>query len=340
MSLNSQPIQTNSWDKYKVAANKQRNCKVTCESCERILVKANKARHQRICKGLKMIESNRNDVTDDDVQDNYQIRDCDINLQHFKVLPLMELNNDIHINFKAPFTVKVIAPRGGGKTSFVVTYILLNAQHVFRHVYFITSTPKQCLLDSLRNLENVSIGSFDLLDAALVQRNVLIVVDDLMQEIWNSKPLESIYSKGRHKGISLISLEQDTTYSNITERRNVDYIVLFKIRDNTCLSQFYRTYCVDMEYCQFIQFYKFSVRNRGFVIIDFISEYKYRVNSFNYYFSPADSNIYEVIQDSNNVDDVYSLNRCFNDFRHSYNSVSKKKSPRKQKNFNYDYSYM
>ena len=156
-----------------------------------------------------MMKTNAVDVSDDE-QDGYKINDFNVGLKKFRILPFANLTNGSLINFKVPFTVKVMGPRGSGKTSFTVSYISLNVQYLFKHIYFITSTPDQNLLDCIRNLPNVSLFSVGLLDDALFKRYVLIVLDNLMQEVWNSKQIESIYSKGKHKKISFFSIEQDT----------------------------------------------------------------------------------------------------------------------------------
>ena len=144
-----------------------------------------------------------------------------------------------------------MAPRGAGKTTFVVNYILKNANHIFRRIYLVTSTPDQSALDPIRGKDNIIIGDYELLDSAISQCNILIVLDDLMQELRFNKCVQNIYSKGRHRGISLITLEQDATYSNVVERRNADYWVLFQTKDHYSLSNIYKNYCTDILYQKF-----------------------------------------------------------------------------------------
>ena len=302
------------WNKYKTMVNSKRYQLSTCERCLKQFMKTNKARHMQTCKELLK-------MTDTKDNDNFvlvQDTDYDIGLQHFKVDPLKKIENDRIINFRAPFTVKVMAPRSGGKTTFTVNYILKNAQYIFRQIYFVTSTIDQLALNPLRDVSNVTIANSDILPEILNKRKILIILDDLMQELRNVKAIENIYSKGRHQEISIISLEQDTTYSDITERRNVDYYVLFQTRDRQCIKHFYRCFCSDMRYDEFSTYYNFCVFRKGFAIIDFVSDlYKYRVNSFNNYYCKDDYEIYEIIS-NNNTSELLELNNHFKNYRRTH----------------------
>jgi hypothetical protein len=276
-------------------------------------MKTNKARHMQTCKELiKVID------TEDDNFILAQDADYDIGLQHFKVDSLKKIDNDKTINFRAPFTVKVMAPRSGGKTTFTVNYILKNAQYIFRRIYFITSTIDQLALNPLRDIPNVTIANSNILPDILNKCKILIILDDLMQELRNVKAIENIYSKGKHQEISIISLEQDTTYSDITERRNVDYYVLFQIRDSQCIRYFHRCFCSDMPYNEFSTYYNFCVFQKGFVIIDFVSDlYKYRVNSFNNYYCKDNNVINEIIINDNTLE-LLELNNNLKNYRHTH----------------------
>jgi len=84
-----------------------------------------------------------------------------------------------------------------------------------------------------------------------------------------------------------MSLEQDLFYSNHVERRNVDYFILTRMRDTSCLQEFYKRYCRDIQQWRFIELYELSVEPAlGYMIIDFVCPViKYRINSLNTYYS-------------------------------------------------------
>ena len=172
-----------------------------------------------------------------------------------------------------------------------------------------------------------------MLQTVFEQCDVLIIVDDLMQELHCSKDMEKIYSKGRHRRISLISLEQDLTHSSVIERRNVDYIVLFQIRDFGSLDNFYRTYFADLKPSEFRAYYNFSVgKYKGFIIIDFASPfYKYRVNSFNRYYDPVSQTLKEILLDDTENNDLASMNEHFARFKIvQYNNDARYKAYKSQ----------
>ena len=189
--------------------------------------------------------------------------------------------------FKHPFTCKVMGPRGSGKTCFMVSYVQQVACLMFSKILIATSTPDQILYQQLKDIKQIQFIEFDNLDKVVEEsKDILIVLDDAMQAAKNNRTLENLHTRGRHQSISLMCLEQDLFYSNYVERRNVDYFVITKIRDTSCLDSFYKRFCQDVQQWRFIDLYEFAMMNNfGYLIIDFISnKYKYRVNSLNIYF--------------------------------------------------------
>src|SRR5271156_2862746 len=59
-----------------------------------------------------------------------------------------------------------------------------------------------------------------------------------------------------------------------------------RMRDTSCLIQFYKRFCSDIQQWLFIDIYEHCVAKQlGYLIVDFVShKYKYRVNSLNHYF--------------------------------------------------------
>ena len=64
-----------------------------------------------------------------------------------------------------------------------------------------------------------------------------------MQEAHYNPVVQSLFTRGRHQLVSVMSLEQDMAYSNYVEGRNADYFVLTRMRDTSCLNEFYKKFC-------------------------------------------------------------------------------------------------
>ena len=67
-------------------------------------------------------------------------------------------------------------------------------------------------------------------DAMGKQENALIVIDDYMNEASNSAQVQSLFTRWRHRGLSVIYLAQNLFHKGKYSRDlslNMDYIVLF-----------------------------------------------------------------------------------------------------------------
>jgi len=61
--------------------------------------------------------------------------------------------------------------------------------------------------------------------------NVLVVIDDCSSSLKDSKPLEDIFARGRHKQTSVIWLSQRPTMFSSTVRGNCEFVGIFKATD-------------------------------------------------------------------------------------------------------------
>jgi hypothetical protein len=193
----------------------------------------------------------------------------------------VETSNLIH-----PFSCKIVGPRGSGKTTFTISYIQKIACLTFPKIFIVTPSHDQPLYDLLKDNKQVYFITLEELEATCkANTNCLMVLDDIMQEARYNHTLETIFTRGRHQKISVMSLEQDLFYSNPIERRNVDYYVLMRMRDTSSLIQFYKRFCSDMQQWRFVDVYEHAVEKPlGYLIVDFVSHrYKYRINSLNLY---------------------------------------------------------
>jgi Poxvirus A32 protein len=221
------------------------------------------------------------------IQFNADEKQLKQNLLNFSVDPPTVSIKVNSAEFVHPFSCKIIGPRGTGKTSFMVSYVQKVACFRFHKIFIITSSPNQPLYITLK--ENLQIFFINLQELEAIvkeEKEILIVIDDMMQEVRYNTTLENLFTTGRHERISIMSLEQDPFYSSHVERRNADYFVLTRMRDTSCLNELYKKFCRDIQQWRFIDLYEFAMSKPfGFLIIDFVSQtYKYRVNSLNLYY--------------------------------------------------------
>ena len=58
------------------------------------------------------------------------------------------------------------------------------------------------------------------------------------------------------------------------------------MRDTSCLKEFYKRFCRDLQHWRFIDLYDFAISSPlGYMVLDFVSNVaKYRINSLNIFF--------------------------------------------------------
>jgi hypothetical protein len=140
----------------------------------------------------------------------------------------------------SPFSMGVYASRLSGKTVFVKN-LLLNQQRLifppFKKVLWVYKVRQDELFKELMGGSYAIDFTDDLpnFDEMGKQENLLIVIDDFMAEASNSSQVQSLFTRGRHLGLSVIYLSQNLFHRGKYARDlslNMDYIVLFKnVRD-------------------------------------------------------------------------------------------------------------
>jgi Poxvirus A32 protein len=225
------------------------------------------------------------------------------NLANFTVDIPQFTNQADTSNLIHPFSCKVVGPRGSGKTSFAISYIQKIACLTFKEIFIVTASQDQPLYELLKDNSQIFFITLDELGLVIkTHKDILIVLDDVMQEVRFNHTLETVFTRGRHQRISIMSLEQDLFYSNHIERRNADYFIIMRMRDTSSLIQFYKRFCSDIQQWRFIDVYGYAVEKPlGYLILDLVSyKYKYRVNSLNQYFN-CNTNKIECIDKAFNV---------------------------------------
>jgi hypothetical protein len=141
-----------------------------------------------------------------------------------------------------PFSMGVFASRLSGKSVFVKKLLLEQQRLIsppFEKVMWIYKTWQDELFKELME-KSFSIKFLDDLpnfDKIGKQKNTLIIIDDFMSEASNSSQVQSLFTRGRHLGLSVIYLSQNLFHKGKYSRDlslNMDYIVLFRnVRDAT-----------------------------------------------------------------------------------------------------------
>ena len=142
----------------------------------------------------------------------------------------LRLNKRLDGLIRFPFSIKLIGPRGSGKTNYMINFLNV-IKDSFDHIYSITST-RNVLPYHRSNIDHLS--SHMLISRSKLEQDdttifpsTLWIIDDMMGEI-PKHILLALYTRARHYNMSFVQLEQDLYTSATVERRNVDYLVLFR----------------------------------------------------------------------------------------------------------------
>jgi hypothetical protein len=149
-----------------------------------------------------------------------------------------------------PFSMGIFASRASGKTHFVRSLLLEQERLIhtpFKKVLWIYKSWQDDLFKELNSQTNFEIEFIDDIPNTMVEKatvNTLIVIDDLMRTATSSPLVESLFTRGRHLGLSVVFLSQNLFNKGKYSRDlalNMDYIVLFKnVRDVTQITHIAR----------------------------------------------------------------------------------------------------
>ena len=137
----------------------------------------------------------------------------------------------------------VFASRLSGKSVFTKNLLLQQNRMIstpFKKVIWVYKSWQDELFKQILSQSLFEIDFLDDLpnfDAMGKQENTLIVIDDYMNEASNSSQVQTLFTTGRHLGLSVIYLAQNLFHKGKYSRDlslNMDYIVLFKnVRDSS-----------------------------------------------------------------------------------------------------------
>jgi len=204
---------------------------------------------------------------------------------------LFKKDENFHNHYIKPCqTIGVIGPTGSGKSNWVVDFINRKNNVFFEIIYFTGSTSDEALLNLLKkhidgieiidNVDNLPVLT-DYNDSDKSNEK-LIIFDDVIN--LNSKQLKEIqkfFNSGRKYGFTMLFLAQNYTNIPTQIRRNLMMLVLFRMNDNTTISNILRNHSSGEEKAIIKNAYFKATDSKGqCFIIDFSAppERKYRSN--------------------------------------------------------------
>ena len=141
------------------------------------------------------------------------------------------------LKLKHPCTILVAGPRRSGKSEFTKQLILQSAQlfdeDIDTFIWYYSGALQSELFDSLSKKVNFIQGLPDYNIEECFSGNVatLLVFDDLMYEASSRADIKSLFTRGRHRNLSVVFLSQNLFHQGKHSREmslNSDYMVLFK----------------------------------------------------------------------------------------------------------------
>ena len=190
------------------------------------------------------------------------------------------LMNDDNFVFKHPFTSTISAPTGGGKTYFVLKMLMYGKIqppperiiYIYKRWQPLYTTMQQSIYPSIEFVRGIpeNIESDSYINSC--ERNVLIL-DDMMSIASNDLKVTDLFTEGsHHRNLSVINLTQSLFppgKHNATQRRNTQYMVLFKSPMSQDQIKCLGTYMFPGKIKEFLAIYHRATEpNHGYLILD------------------------------------------------------------------------
>ena len=152
--------------------------------------------------------------------------------------PVHNPNYEQH-HFDLPFNAVVVAPTGGGKTTFVYNFIKRcgdeTGPNTFNHIYLCVKMIDQQLYQNLLQQNNcvthVTLDNIPRLDQFQNRQNILFVFDDFVSyaKSKDHKVVEEFFTTGRHLNITSIYITQKFAETPSIIRENALVAVMLQI---------------------------------------------------------------------------------------------------------------
>lgn len=187
-------------------------------------------------------------------------------------------------------TIGVIGPTGSGKSNWVVDFINRKNNVFYEIIYFTGSTADEALLHLLKkhidgieiidDVDNLPVLS-EYNDSDKSNQKLIIFDDVINLSSKQLKEIQKFFNSGRKYGFTMLFLAQNYTNIPTQIRRNLMMLVLFRMNDNTTISNILRNHSSGEEKEVIKKAYFNSTASKGqCFIIDFSAppDRKYRSN--------------------------------------------------------------
>ena len=178
--------------------------------------------------------------------------------------------------------ISIVAKRNSGK-SYLLRYLVKKQAHKFKKIFvicptdsinsfYITITDKSCIFNEFN--ENWANQLIDQLmqvnsDNNQDKKRVLLILDDCMTDInfCKSKAMKTIYSRGRHFFLTIISASQYLKNLSPLCRSNSDFVFCGQ-SNRASIDILIHEFCCNLSNNEFIDLYKKAIINYGFLVIN------------------------------------------------------------------------
>ena len=189
-----------------------------------------------------------------------------------------------------------IGGTGAGKTNALLNFIFRKNEAFYKIIIFTGSTMEEplynALIESIPETEIYNdINEFpslnDFSDDENNQEKLVIFDDFINLQTKQMKKIQEYASAGRKKGFTCWFLAQNYTQIPKNISRNANYIIIFKLNDNTSINNIIKNHNIDDNDKTLIkEAYKYSTDKKGeFFMIDLkdqTKKYRYRNNFLNF----------------------------------------------------------
>jgi hypothetical protein len=230
---------------------------------------------------------------------------------HVKDLSIKLIKPDIKETDKVPviepkefipqhsFRMYICGGSGSGKTNYVINLLTCIYPKYFHKVFILSANfyndqiyraldgkvPEEQIIVDADEIEPVMQDIFDEQEEPDNKtRRVLIVVDDFMNEVANSKAMQAIFTKGRARNISIILINQSYKSVHPKIRSNCTHLMFFGTNENE-IRKIWEEHASTMSLPQFQAIFNVATKPtasdpRPFLTIDYRNDpkRKYRRN--------------------------------------------------------------
>jgi Cdc6-like AAA superfamily ATPase len=197
------------------------------------------------------------------------------------------------------FRMYICGSAGSGKTNYTINLLTRIYNKYFNKIYLISANyyndkiyraldgkvPEEQIITDADEIDPILEDIFEQQEQEENKgRRVLIVIDDFMNEVANSKAMQAIFTKGRARGISVILINQSYKTVHPKIRSNCTHLMFFGTNENE-VKKIWEEHASTMSFPKFQSIFKAATAPtsedpRPFLTIDYRNtpDLKYRRN--------------------------------------------------------------